>query len=178
MPWLVRSPLSSSPPVLMSTVRERDRRGRAAATRAAHSDAVRKLPNTTSSGSCRRCSTVTHLSPASSVSPGSAAATQGRATREGGSAGSVDAQASCAVSRMAWRAAAGCQPASSRALKIASAGRPSAVSAAIHASTSGVTAWKLSGCCFMSKGLVAGSQLFCLRRNTRRSGSDAAGSKR
>ena len=86
MPSLVRSTFSVSPPVLVSTVSERDRRWRAAAISASHSSADSRLPNTTMRGCLTVCTTCTRRSPASRYSGEFSRFGPGMSVRAGASA--------------------------------------------------------------------------------------------
>ena len=80
MPSLVRAGLTSLPPLSMTTVSERARRGAAAATSASHSASLSSPPSTTMRGCCSVSNTVTRRSPAHSWLGDPASAGSGKAT--------------------------------------------------------------------------------------------------
>ena len=89
MPLLVRSSLTSSPPVLVATVSERAIRGLASSISSSHSWSDSRLPNTTIRGLSITFNTWTRRSPASTYSGDSSSRRSGTFT--GG--GSPDATA-------------------------------------------------------------------------------------
>jgi len=143
MPSLVRSALTSSPPVAVATVSERAMRGRAASISAAHSSGESRLPSSTTRGCARAMSTSTVRSPASMRAGAPCSAGSGRAVVGPGPGGAVVAVLACSVSSAAWRATSASQPAWHMASTRAGRSSPSAARSAIHARSAGVTGWRV-----------------------------------
>ena len=142
MPSLVRSALTSSPPVAVATVSERAMRGRAASISAVHSSGESRLPSSTTRGCARAMSTSTVQSPTSMRVGAPCSAGAGRFV-----AGVASGEAAVAVSEgkassAAWRATWASQPAWHMASTRAGKSSPSAARSAIHARSAGVMGWR------------------------------------
>ncbi|MDT4861536.1 hypothetical protein FQZ97_961440 [compost metagenome] len=183
MPLLVRSGLSSSPPVWVCTVRERARRGRAASMSASHSSSLNSPPSTTTRGSDSVASPRTWRSPASRRNSEGDSLISGRRAatawdRAGTTAGTTPAPRPSPRCRRCSRklsssaaAASSCrQPTFTMASSTDSGEKPATVCSTIQRRSSGVMV------CTMVPPVMG--QGFCSRRNTRRSVSDAAATKR
>ena len=158
MPLLVRSGLSSSPPVWVCTVSERAMRGRAAAIRASHSSSLSTPPSTTTLGCVRVASTSTVRSPAltwrgdwlrsrsgtftpfaTRAPPCSTTCAASGTTGAGGFG--------CCAGRVfirAWLATSRAHPADTMAARIESWECPAAACSRIHCRNSMVMIWLMS----------------------------------
>ena len=191
MPSLVRSSFTSSPPVWVATVSERAMRGRAAAIRASHSSGERKLPNTTTRGLASCISTCTWRSPAFSRAGESPSKGSGTGTALGSPFCTASSfRCSCSVVSMASAATSSSQPASRMDCSTTGAEKPAWACSMIQRRSSGVMDWAeglrvLVALCWVGDRAMFKTSNVCrcgqrgrhqsgLRRNTRRSGSDAS----
>ena len=142
MPWLVRSSLTSSPPVLVATVSERLMRGLASAISASHSSSDSRPPNTTTRGSAITPSTATWRSPPSRYRGESPTAGSGTFT-----AGGRPCATACwfrwprRVLSMASMATSSSQPEAFIDCSTLSALWPACAWSTIHWRSSGVICW-------------------------------------